>query len=254
MRINSSYFRMSGFLNESVRGYMRIAIISDIHGNLQALSKALSIIRSLHADQIYCLGDIVGYGGNPNECVDLIRECADHTVLGNHDHASLYTQYAEYLPREGKVVAHWTNKVLTDENKQFLLGLKYRIETDLCTLVHASPDKPEFWHYIESLEDARPQFNHFKTTICFAGHTHVPFVCRDDLQVFSLTRNGRFIINPGSIGQPRDGNPQLSFGFLDTDKWEYKNFRFSYDIDGAAETIRKNRLPKVLAKRLYHGV
>ncbi len=232
---------------------MRIAVISDIHSNLQALTKSLSIIRNLGVDAIYCLGDIVGYGANPNECVELIQRYADHTVLGNHDHASLFTDYAVYLPRDGRKVAVWTNKILTDDNRHFLAGLKYRVDTDLCTLVHASPDKPEFWYYIESLEDAQIQFDHFSKTICFAGHTHVPFICRDDLNAFTLTKTGKFIINPGSVGQPRDGNPQLSFGMLDTDNWEYKNFRFSYDIDGAAGAIRKNKLPKSLAKRLYSG-
>jgi len=232
---------------------MRLAVISDIHSNLQALTKTLSIIKNLNVDYLYCLGDIVGYGGNPNECVELIKQNADQTVLGNHDHASLFTDYAAYLPRAGAKVAHWTNKILTDENRQFLGGLKYRIDTDICTLVHASPDKPEFWYYISSLEDAQLQFEHFDKTICFAGHTHIPFICRDDLQAFTLTKTGKFIINPGSVGQPRDGRPQLSFGLLDTDEWEYKNFRFSYDIDGAAEAIRKNKLPKSLAKRLYDG-
>jgi putative phosphoesterase len=233
---------------------MRIAVLSDIHGNLQALTKSLSVIRNLGTDKIYCLGDIAGYGANPNECIDLVRQYADYTVLGNHDHACLFTDYANYLPRDGKVVALWTHKILTEENRQFLAGLKYRIETDLCTLVHASPHKPEFWYYIDSLEDAGPQFDHFDKTICFVGHTHVPFICRDDLKTYKLTETGKFIINPGSIGQPRDGRPQLSFGFFDTEKWEYKNFRFSYDIDGAAEAIRKNKLPKTLANRLYSGV
>lgn len=232
---------------------MRIAVLSDIHGNLQALTKSLSIIRNLGVDTIYCLGDIVGYGANPNECVELMRQYADHTVLGNHDHASLFTDYADYLPRDGRVVALWTHKILTDDNRKFLAGLKYRVETDLCTLVHASPDRPEFWHYIGSLEEAAPQFDHFAKTICFSGHTHIPFICKDDLQTFELTKTGKFLINPGSVGQPRDGRPQLSFGFLDTDTWEYKNFRFNYDIEGAAAAIRRNKLPKSLASRLYSG-
>lgn len=232
---------------------MRIAVISDIHGNLQALTKSLSIIRNLRVDKIYCLGDIVGYGANPNECVELVRQYADHTVLGNHDHAVLFPDYARYLPSDGKTVALWTAKILSSENREYLMNLKYRVETDICTLVHASPDKPEHWNYINSLEEAGNQFEHFDKTICFAGHTHIPFICRDDLQSFKFDKEGRYLINPGSIGQPRDGRSQLSFGFLDTDAREYKNFRFSYDIDGAAEAIRKSKLPKALGKRLYSG-
>jgi len=232
---------------------MRIAVISDIHGNLQALIKSLSIIKNLGIDKLYCLGDIVGYGANPNECVELVRKHTDITVLGNHDHAVLYPDYAKYLPSDGRTVALWTAKILTEENREFLFSLKYRIETELATLVHASPDQPERWNYINSLEDAGTQFEYFDKKICFAGHTHIPFICMNDLQTFKLTKTGRFIVNPGSVGQPRDGRPQLSFGFLDTEKWEYKTFRFSYDLDGAAEAIRKNRLPKSLAQRLYSG-
>jgi predicted phosphodiesterase len=233
--------------------YMRIAIISDIHSNLQALTKALTTIKSLGVDEIYCLGDIVGYGANPNECVELVRKHAKLTVLGNHDHASLYTTYTEYLPRDGKKAALWTHKILDDENRRFLANLKYRAETDLCTLVHASPDRPEYWYYIDSAGDAEKQFSFFSTRICLTGHTHVPFLCRDDLQGFTLTPEGRFLINPGSVGQPRDGKKQLSFGLLDTDAWEYRNYRLDYDIDGAAQAIRKARLPRSLARRLYHG-
>jgi putative phosphoesterase len=232
---------------------MRIAIISDIHSNLQALTKALSIIKNLDVDEIYCLGDVVGYGANPNECVDLVREHATYTVMGNHDHAVLYTQYADFLPRAGKTVALWTHDRLTPENRAFLRGLEYRIDLDQFTIVHASPAQPAFWQYISSLGDAEEQFNYFTTTICFIGHTHQPFVCRDDLQAFTLTKSGKFLINPGSVGQPRDGRPQLSFGFLDTETWEYRNMRFSYDIEGAANAILKNKLPKSLAKRLYDG-
>ncbi len=232
---------------------MRIAIISDIHSNLQALRKALSLIDHMFVDRIYCLGDIVGYGGNPNECVDIIREKAKYTVLGNHDHAALYPEYTKFLPPAGEAAAKWTSKILTSENKTFLSNLPYVVENEIAMLVHASPAFPAQWNYVNSLEMAGSQFGYFKSRICFLGHTHQSFVCRDDLKEFNLTPDGRFLINPGSIGQPRDGRPQLSFGIIDTDKWEYKNFRFSYNVDAAAYAIIRNKLPKSLADRLYKG-
>jgi putative phosphoesterase len=233
---------------------MRIAVISDIHSNLQALGKALSLIRAMYVDEIYCLGDIVGYGANPNECVELVRKHAKYTVLGNHDHAVLNPDYTNYLPKAGEKAALWTAEVITPENRQFLMGLDYVVTTDTCTLVHASPAMPARWSYIISIDDAGLQFDYFKTPVCFIGHTHHSFICRDDLEVHHrLTKDGRYLINPGSVGQPRDGRPQLSFGILDTENWGYKNYRFSYDVQGAADAIRRNKLPQSLAERLFIG-
>lgn len=233
---------------------MRIAIISDIHSNLQALIKALSLIDELNVDEIYCLGDIVGYGGNPNECVDLIRSRALQCVLGNHDLAAVDTLQAEGFTRQGRIAAEWTHGVLTPENTEFLSKLPYRIEIPPATLVHASPSDPELWSYVLSLEDAAPQFEHFTTPLCFIGHSHVASVCGEDLKTFSLKTGVRFLVNVGSVGQPRDGNPQLSFGLLDTEAWTHQTFRADYDVRGAAHAILQNGLPAALANRLFRGV
>lgn len=233
---------------------MKIALISDIHANLQALLAALSDIDGRGVDQVYCLGDIVGYGGSPNECVDLVRQRASAVVLGNHDQAALNLSDADYFTKPGKIAAVWTNKTLTDENRQFLAALPFTMEVGLCTLVHASPKVPPAWEYVDSMEAARAQFAHFSTELCFIGHSHVPALCGEDLKTFNFKKNLRFLINVGSIGQPRDGNPHLSYGMLDTDAWTYENVRIPYDIRAAAAAITSHGLPKVLAKRLSQGL
>lgn len=233
---------------------MRIAILSDVHSNLPALVKALSIIDELRVDAIYCLGDIVGYGASPNECIQLVRERASKCVLGNHDLAVLDVSYAEYLPKDGEEAADWTRMVLKRENAEFLGQLSYTEGNEFCTIVHASPHDPAAWKYITSLEDARPQFEHFTTQLCFIGHTHIPFLCGDDLKTFTFRKDRRYLINVGSVGQPRDGNPQLSFGVLDTNEWIYQNIRAHYDVERAAEAIRLSGLPESLGNRLFRGI
>lgn len=233
---------------------MRIAVISDIHSNIQALTKALSIIDERAVDAIYCLGDIVGYGGNPNECVDLIRERTSLCVLGNHDLAAIDPAHAEYFSKPGRIAIEWTHNALSPGSLQFLSSLPYTALANPCTLVHAGPLDPEQWQYVLSLQVAKLQFPAFKTQLCFIGHTHVPAVCGEDLKTFVLKADKRFLINVGSTGQPRDGNPQLSFGLLDTDAWKYENVRANYDIDKAAQSIRGQGLPSTLATRLYQGV
>lgn len=232
---------------------MRIAILSDIHANLPALTKALELITAKGADEIWCLGDIVGYGAEPNECVELIADRSQRCVLGNHDQAVAFPEKPKFLPWEGKVTSEWTSAVLTEQNRGFLRSLPLIDTTETCTLVHASPSSPSSWIYVSSLARAHEQFSDFATLLCLIGHTHVPSICGDDLKTFRLKPGRRFLINVGSIGQPRDGNPQLSFGFLDTKAWSYQNVRAEYDIDAAASAIIRQGLPRTLADRLYAG-
>jgi predicted phosphodiesterase len=232
---------------------MRIALLSDIHSNLQALTKALSLIDRSRIDEVYCLGDVVGYGANPNECINLIRDRAKYTVLGNHDLASLDTSTAAYFTKPGRIAAEWTRKALTPDNKDFLASLPYTMETETFTLAHASPLEPQNWEYVLSLPIAQKQFAVFSTKICFIGHTHVPSVCGENLRTFTFKKEMRFLINVGSVGQPRDGNPQLSFGIFDTDNWTYQNIRADYDVKSASKAILDRGLPSTLAKRLFQG-
>ncbi len=233
---------------------MKIAVVSDIHSNLPALERALEYIRSLHVDALYCLGDIVGYGANPNECVELIRKEALYVVRGNHDQAMFDDGILDTFSKAGRSAAEWTRRELSMANQEYLASLPLRLEVGRCTLAHSSPASPDSWEYILSLDAAEKQFEAFTTPICFIGHTHYPMVCGEDLETFDFKKGLRFLINVGSVGQPRDHNPQLSFGYLDTNAWEYRNYRLDYDAEQASKAIRSAGLPRFFAKRLIRGV
>lgn len=233
---------------------MRIAIISDIHSNLEALNEALSIIDTRSVDSIACLGDIVGYGANPNECVEIVKSRCSTVLLGNHDAAALDHSVAEHFTTYARLSADWTSRNLLPANKDFLKSLPLTESKEGMFLVHASPQEPSEWYYIISFADARNAFGYFGERICFVGHSHLPGVFGEMSQRQRVQNDERFIVNVGSVGQPRDGNPNLSFGIFDTERWEYENIRARYDIGAASEKITKAGLPKALADRLWSGV
>lgn len=233
---------------------VRIAIISDIHSNLEALTSAFAAIDAEHADTIVCLGDIVGYGANPNECLSLVRSRCSTILLGNHDAAALDLSFANQFTLNAQLSAIWTFGILLDENKAFLKDLPQDKTLGDVLLSHASPFEPKEWHYVISEYDTREAFRAFTERICFIGHSHIPVIFSERGKAATVSETGRFIVNVGSIGQPRDGNPNLSFGIFDTELWSYQNVRIGYDIDTAAEKIRKAGLPRTLAERLYHGM
>jgi predicted phosphodiesterase len=233
---------------------MKYAIISDIPSNLPALSEALSLIDTMDIDRICCLGDIVGYGANPNECLELIKERSITCVKGNHDLAAVDPSEAVYFNSNGRTAVQWTNKVLTRGNTAFLSSLPFMHVEDDITLVHANPKNPENWEYIMSVRQASDQFAFFDTQYCFIGHSHIPTVCCEDLKTFSFEKGKKALINVGSIGQPRDGNPRLSFGVLDTAGESFEIIRAEYDIKSAADAIIRAGLPAPLADRLFKGI
>jgi diadenosine tetraphosphatase ApaH/serine/threonine PP2A family protein phosphatase len=235
---------------------MRVAIISDIHSNLEALQKALEIIDEKKVEEIVCLGDLVGYGANPNECVELTRKRASRILLGNHDQAAFDLSQTEHFNRHARTAAYWTNQTLTQENLEFLKSLPFQHVIDDLTFVHASPRDPEQWEYVFSAHEAKTNFPSFQTRICFVGHTHIPGVFPEDLkmQKSKVTRENRYIINVGSVGQPRDGNWKLSFGVFDTSAWTYDLIRSEYDVQTALEKIVAADLPRFLADRLLVGI
>jgi|WetSurMetagenome_2_1015567.scaffolds.fasta_scaffold209553_2 predicted phosphodiesterase len=233
---------------------MRIAIISDIHSNLAALDRAFSIIDTRNVGRIVCLGDIVGYGPFPNACVELVRKHCDAVVMGNHDAGVVGNVPLDNFNKLGRQALEWTLKQMTDPNLDFLRNLPLRIEDDLMTLVHATPVDPSSWNYITSVEDARGAFDAFSTRICFVGHTHIPTVVGEDLSINQFGKDIRYLINVGSVGQPRDGNLKPSIGILDTQQWSYDSLRFEYDVAKTADRIVQTGLPVMLAKRLLLGV
>lgn len=234
---------------------VRIAIVSDIHSNLEALQRAFNNIEEAGADAIYCLGDIVGYNANPCACVDLVREHCAGVVQGNHDAAIATGTPIEALPPPGQAAARHNRQCLSDEQRSYLANLPLTLTVENCTFVHATPDAPADWTRLSSYPTAQSQFAHFDTDLCFFGHTHVPAVMADTMGVFEVRRGHRYLVNVGSVGQPRDQNPKLSFGLLDTDAYDYQNRRLNYDIDTAAQNVREaDALPDQLADRLYNGV
>jgi putative phosphoesterase len=232
---------------------MKIAIISDIHSNKYALETALETAAKEKVDAIYCLGDIVGYGSDAATCVDLVRSYCAGVVYGNHDQAVVDLNFTQFLPKDGQEAAHYNRKQLNDEQLTYLYELPLQLVVENCTFVHASPNTPERWIRLESVMQAQDAFSAFETDICFIGHTHIPGVIANRMGSFKVKKGGRFIVNVGSVGQPRDGNPRLSMGILDTELYDYKNLRIPYNVEGIVGEIKDAGLPHSLATRLYSG-
>ena len=233
---------------------MRAAIISDIHGNLSALEAVFTKIDELKVDAIHCLGDIVGYGPFPNECVDLVRTRCLFTVKGNHDSGLLGETPTDYFNQHGKAAIRWTKDKVTPQNLEYLRSLPEKVVDDKFTLVHSSPLEPSEWTYLMNWDQAEENFAAFSTQFCFIGHTHVPVVIGEDSTVNAFEAGKRHIINVGSVGQPRDGNPNAAFGLLDLKEEAYTLVRVPYDISKTAKAIEEAGLPIFLARRLSQGI
>lgn len=237
---------------------MRIAIISDIHSNLAALEAVLNKIDSLSVDSIYCLGDIVGYGPFPLECIGIIRERCSLILQGNHDSGAAGDTPLDDFNDFGRKAIIWTREQLAESHLKFLKDLPLLETRDDMTFVHSSPAYPERWTYIITMSNAREAFGAFTTRFCWVGHTHVPVAISDEMSINTYdpgeNRSTRYIINVGSVGQPRDGNPDASFATFDTTTGEYTLHRVPYDIQQTADSILKNSLPDALARRLFKGV
>jgi predicted phosphodiesterase len=232
---------------------MRIAIISDIHSNLQALETVLEKADQSDIESIYCLGDIVGYGADPEQCLVLVSERAAVTVLGNHDLAVATQTGLDYLPSAGKEAAIHNRSKLSEDQLSFLADLPLVHAETAFTMVHASPENPERWQRINTYLSGSAQFSHFSTDVCFVGHTHSPATMSDSIGVSQVRKGHRFLINVGSVGQPRDGDSRASFGIFDTDSFDYELIRIEYDIEGARTRIKEEGLPQRLADRLLIG-
>lgn len=236
---------------------MRYAIISDIHGNLEALKSVLKSIKRQEVDEILCLGDIVGYGSNPNECVDRIRKMGLKTVVGNHDYVNIDESWLEDFNPNAQAAARWTKKVLKRENLQYLTFLPFTIRLTDILLVHGSPVEPRGFHYIFDVFKALNEFRGFKERVCFVGHSHSPINFSSDGNVFKggfqLQKGQRYIINVGSVGQPRDDNPLACYGVFDTNLLTFYLVRVEYKIRKTAKKIKKAGLPVFLAERLFSG-
>ena len=232
---------------------MTLAIIADIHSNLQALERAMEEIDARGVDAIYCLGDIVGYGADPAPCLEIVQARCRGVVRGNHDEAAASGDGLKMLPKDGQKAVKRNREQLSDEQLGYLGELPLLLEADGCTFAHASPHAPENWSRLLSYGEAREQFDHFETEVCFIGHTHLPAVMSDKIGVLRVRKGRRYLINVGSVGQPRDGNPRLGFGIFDTESFSLEQVRLPYDVEGAMKRIREEELPDTLARRLAKG-
>ncbi len=242
---------------------MRYLVISDIHGNLSAFQTVLKDAEG-QFDFVWCLGDVVGYGPDPNECVALLREHPHRSLSGNHDWAVLGRLDLSTFNDDARNAIAWAQGVLTDESRTYLEALpSLTVENDF-TLTHASPRHP-VWEYITDRYTAQVNFEHFETDYCLVGHTHVPIVFEelDDDEIMThapvyaqpLPLNGaRLIINPGSVGQPRDHDPRSAYAILDTERMTWEHRRVAYPIAATQERMNNYDLPYRLIARLDYGL
>jgi predicted phosphodiesterase len=239
---------------------MRLAVVSDIHSNLAALDAVLDDLPEV--EQIWALGDIVGYGPQPNEVIARLRERDVRAVLGNHDGAAIGTVDTSWFNVDAATAVHWTATVIDEPSRAWLASLPMRRTEGELTAVHGSPRDP-IWEYVASPGVARANLAEFGTRWCLCGHTHLPVIYhanRDRMAVVEaipgrpITLNAsRAILNPGSVGQPRDGNPDASYLVFDTESRRAEYRRVAYDIARTQGLMREVDLPGRLVDRLAWG-
>lgn len=241
---------------------MRYGIFSDIHSNLEALEAVIKAYQKEKIDKYLCIGDLVGYGANPNECVEIIRKLAAMTVAGNHDWAVLGLFPAELFNEEAEAAVQWTGQELSVESKDFLRGLKLSGELDNSVLVHGSLNAPQEFNYLQNIRDCQETFRLLKHNICFVGHTHVPVVFVQDQRFdihyedtlkIKIEPDKKYIINVGSVGQPRDSIPAAAYCVWDSERHEIEIKRAVYDVFTARQKIIDKGLPEFLGNRLLIG-
>lgn len=240
---------------------MRYAILSDIHANLEALRAVLGDARG-RADTLLCLGDIVGYGADPEACIELVAEHCRLTVGGNHEHAVAGRIDLGWFNPYARAAAEWTHDRLDDDQRAWLGSLPLVSEAGDATLVHASPAHPEDWDYLVSAEDGFGAFGAFTTRLCFVGHSHLPGrwvqgswgqAHAAGTQAVTIDPGCRYIVNVGSVGQPRDRDPRAAYALWDVEARTVTIRRVAYDLAAARAKIIAAGLPKFLADRLAEG-
>ena len=231
----------------------KIAIVSDIHANLPALEAVIKELENHGPDSWLCLGDTVGYGPHPDECIQLVRSLNMNTVMGNHD-AGVVKQLTErHFRNPNRTLIKKTRDLLSPENYAWLSNLPYTLETDNWIAAHASPIHPENWMYLESAFTIRNILKEMKQHICFVGHTHKPGVVSDSIGVNQLKKGHKFLINPGSVGQSRDGDFRASCGILDINSLTYQNFRVPFNLDKVLTDLERLGFSRKEAEHLMRA-
>jgi len=240
---------------------VKYALISDVHANLEALEAVLARIEQIEVDETICLGDVVGYNASPNECVDRIRGLDIPSLCGNHDAVACGIEEPWGFNPIALSAALWTRETLTQDNLDWLKELPDNLEYQHFLAAHGSPTDRDC--YLFSWEDVLPHVPYISErehSLCFFGHTHSPGIFSadgmytvDEESRFALGDDKTFFINPGSVGQPRDGDPRAAFGLYDSEKKEYELVRVEYPVQAAADRILDAGLPHFLAERLFLG-
>ncbi len=243
---------------------MRYGILGDIHANLSALEKVLSCMDKEGVDRLISVGDVVGYGAAPQECIQILRERGAVVVKGNHDAACVGEIDVRYFNPYARAAVEWTHALLTTEEHEWLRSLPMIADLEDCSVVHATLAHPERFEYVQAVEDADPSLDEMKTPVCFVGHTHVPVTIlrlNDDLRTaytvdaeISLDDVSHALVNVGAVGQPRDEDSRAAYAIYDTTSARIRILRIEYDIACEAARIRAAGLPGVLADRLFLGV
>jgi predicted phosphodiesterase len=238
---------------------MKFAIIADIHANLDALQVVLADTKEQKCTHYACVGDVVGYGANPVECLKIIRDMGMPCVKGNHDEYCSIDEQLDGFNAHAAEAVNWTRRQLSDD-RQWLRDLKYFRMVTSFSMVHATLDGPQRWGYVFDKLAAAASFTYQNTSVCFFGHTHVPVAFIRDTMVrggtyskFKVDPSKKYFVNVGSVGQPRDNNPKAAYVVYDVDEGVIELRRLEYDIAAAQKKILAAGLPPRLAERLAYG-
>ena len=239
---------------------MRYALIADIHSNLEALEVVLNDAKEQKCTHYACVGDVVGYGANPKECLDIVRSMGMPVVKGNHDEYCSSEEDLEGFNPHAAEAVNWTRKQLSKEDREWLRELKYIRLVASFSMVHATLDGPQRWGYVFDKLAAAASFTYQNTAVCFFGHTHVPVAFVRDSMVrggtyskFRVEPGKKYFVNVGAVGQPRDGNPKSGYVVYDLNECTIELRRLDYDIPKAQKKIIEAGLPQRLADRLAVG-
>lgn len=237
---------------------MKYAVLADIHSNLEALNAAADYLANANINHCLILGDLVGYAANPNECLEVISKLPAKIVIGNHDAAAMDLRQGEGFTESAYEAIRWTHHCLEPRWHDFLGRLPFLHITSNYTMAHAAIASPESFDYLYYFDDVLPSFRRMETPLGWIGHTHVPqiFMAKGKSGAYLnegkyfLDKSETYLINPGSVGQPRDRDTRLSFAVFDEEAYSLEIVRLSYDCRKAAQKIREAGLPESLAERL----
>ena len=243
---------------------MKYGILGDIHGNLSALEAVIARLDEAGADQLISVGDVVGYGAAPSECIALLQRRGATVVMGNHDAACVGALDDSQFNPYARAAVAWTREALSPEEHAWLESLPYTATLEHCQVAHGTLAQPELFDYVLSVTDAEPSLDIMSRQVCFVGHSHVPitvmrlaeggetaYTYDDEIDLQGVAHA---LVNVGSVGQPRDENPLTAYALYDSDARRVWIRRTEYDIDLEAQRIRDAGLPEVLAERLRLGL